>query len=241
MPGGGRGRGEPACAGRGPRGAAGALKNTPFHLAGPGRGLRIGLLGGSFNPAHGGHLHISLLALKRLRLDALWWLVSPRNPLKPEAGMAPLAQRLAAARAVARHPAITVTDLERSLGTAYTADTLRALKTRFPGVRFVWIMGADNLVQIARWRDWTAIFEAVPIAIFARPSYSLRALAGKAAARYRSARLPPGKGGVLAGSPPPAWIFFHERLHRASATEIRAAGGALAGDQGAGAHGAASA
>jgi nicotinate-nucleotide adenylyltransferase len=138
-------------------------------------------------------------------------------------GLAPLEKRLKRARAVARHPAIRVCDLERRLGTFYTVDTLRALLTCFPGTRFVWIMGADNLAQIPLWADWTAIFEAVPIAIFDRPPYSLRALAGKAAHRYRRYRLPPHRAKGLGGRPPPAWIFFHDRLNPASATQIRAA------------------
>jgi nicotinate-nucleotide adenylyltransferase len=180
-------------------------------------------LGGSFNPAHEGHLHVSLLALKKLGLHELWWLVSPQNPLKPVGGLAPLEKRLKAARAVPRHPAIRVCDLERRLGTFYTVDTLRALSTCFPATRFVWIMGADNLAQIPLWKDWTGIFEAVPIAIFDRPSYSLGALAGQAAHRYRRYRLPPRRAKELAGRLSPAWIFFHDRLNPASATQIRAA------------------
>lgn len=183
----------------------------------------MGLLGGSFNPAHEGHLHVSLLALKKLGLHELWWLVSPQNPLKPLKGLAPFEERLAGARALSRHPAIRVLDLERRLGTLYTVDTLRALAKCFPETRFVWIMGADNLAQIPLWKDWTGIFEAVPIAIFDRPSYSLRALAGRAAHRYRRYRLPPRRAKELAGRPAPAWIFFHDRLNPASATRIRAA------------------
>ncbi|MEE9139888.1 MAG: nicotinate-nucleotide adenylyltransferase [Alphaproteobacteria bacterium] len=184
----------------------------------------MGLLGGSFNPAHEGHRHISLLALRKLGLHELWWLVSPRNPLKPAAGLAPFEERLAGARAVADHPAIRVTDLERRFGTLYTVDTLERLRACFPDVRFVWIMGADNLAQFPLWERWTAIFEAVPIAIFDRPSYSLRALAGKAARRYCRYRLPPRLAKELAGQPAPAWIFFHDRLSPASATRIRAQG-----------------
>ena len=133
-------------------------------------GRRVGLLGGSFNPAHEGHLHISRLALDHLGLDELWWLVSPRNPMKPARGMASFDERLAGARTVAADPRIAVSGIERRLGTRYTADTLRALGARFPRIAFVWVMGADNLAQISRWKDWTAIFEAVPIAVFDRPS-----------------------------------------------------------------------
>ena len=153
-----------------------------------GAARRIGLLGGSFNPAHQGHLDISLAALKYLDLDEVWWLVSPQNPLKPVAGMAPFADRMASARAMARHPRIRVTDLEARIGTRFTADTLKALVTRFPGCRFVWLMGADNLAQISSWRDWTKIFHLTPIAVFDRPSYTIKALTALAARRFRRAR-----------------------------------------------------
>ena len=140
------------------------------------RHRRIGLLGGSFNPAHRGHLHLSLTALQRLDLDEVWWLVSPQNPLKPVAGMAPFAARLDQARQVAAgHKRIRVTDLENRLGGShYTADTLKALRRRFPRLRFVWLMGGDNLVQIRHWERWAEIFRTVPIAVFDRPSYSAK-------------------------------------------------------------------
>jgi len=134
-------------------------------------GLRIGLLGGSFNPAHAGHRHISLQALKRLRLDAVWWLVSPQNPLKPRAGMAPLARRLAHARQMAAHPRIQVTALETRLGTTYTVDTVAALVAGWPRTRFIWLMGMDGLEQFHRWKDWPRIAGLVPIAVLARPGY----------------------------------------------------------------------
>ena len=194
-----------------------------------GRKLRVGLLGGSFNPAHEGHLHISRLALDRLALDQVWWLVSPQNPLKPGHDMAPLDQRLAAAQRLADDPDIRVTDMERRLGTRYTADTLDALKYCHPEVRFVWIMGADNLIQISRWRRWTMLFKAVPIAVFARPSYSLRALSGRAARRFASARKLESRAGGLAAMRPPAWMFLHTPLVSASATRIRGRAGVAAG------------
>ena len=185
-------------------------------------GLRIGLLGGSFNPAHDGHRHISLFALQRLRLDAVWWLVSPQNPLKPVAGMASFDERFASAEAAARHPKIEVSDIESRMGTRYTADTLQALYRRYATHRFVWIMGADNLIQLPRWRDWTAIVEMVPIAVFARPGYSQRSLFGAAAHRYRRNRLPDRAAARLADRKAPAWVFLHTPQHPASATEIRA-------------------
>ncbi len=186
------------------------------------RSGRVGLLGGSFNPAHDGHCQISLLALKYLGLDEVWWLVSPQNPLKSSKNMAPLAERMVEARKIAHHPRIRVTDAEQRLGTRYTVDTLNALKQRLPRVRFVWLMGADNLVQLPRWARWTEICEAVPIAIFARASYSFRALTGRAARRYAAFRVSPGAGPALSGQKPPAWVFFPIRLHPASATKIRA-------------------
>lgn len=182
---------------------------------------RIGLLGGSFNPAHDGHRHISLLALRRLDLDEVWWLVSPQNPLKPARGMAPLRDRMAGARAVAAHPRIRVTDIEQALNTRYTVDTVRALKSRYPAYTFVWLIGADNLLQIPKWKAWQALFDAVAVAVFARPSYSLKALAGQAASRFSAYRLPETQARSLADTDPPAWVFLRIRLHSASATDIR--------------------
>jgi nicotinate-nucleotide adenylyltransferase len=183
---------------------------------------RIGLLGGSFNPAHGGHLHISLLALKCLDLDEIWWLVSPQNPLKPAAGMAPFAERVASAQAFAKaHRRIKVSAIEASLHTVYTADTIAALNRRFPGTDFVWLMGGDNLAQLPHWRRWVELMQRVPIAVFDRPRTALRALAGKAAQRFAHARVPDAAARDLAGMTAPAWAFFHTRLDPRSATEIR--------------------
>jgi nicotinate (nicotinamide) nucleotide adenylyltransferase/ribosome silencing factor RsfS/YbeB/iojap len=188
-------------------------------------GRRIGLLGGSFNPAHGGHLHISRLALRTLDLDAVWWLVSPQNPLKPTDGMAPFGERLAGAGEVAAADRrIRVSGIEAELGSTYTADTLQALQRRFPHARFVWLMGGDNLVQLPHWRRWQDIFRAVPVAVFTRPGSSLKALAGIAAHRFARARVPPHASRRLASLPPPAWAFLHTRLDPRSATRIRAEG-----------------
>ncbi|HVJ51131.1 MAG TPA: nicotinate-nucleotide adenylyltransferase [Aliidongia sp.] len=178
-------------------------------------------MGGSFNPAHRGHRHISLLALRRLALDEVWWLVSPQNPLKPVQGMAPFAERVTAAAEIASHPRIRIADIEARLGTRYTADTLAALRQRFPATRFVWLMGADNLRQIQRWERWTRIFELAPIAVFARPAYSLGALGGLAAHRFGRSRIDPHMARRLAAMPPPAWVFFATRLDPLSATAIR--------------------
>jgi nicotinate-nucleotide adenylyltransferase len=186
------------------------------------RGRRIGILGGSFNPAHVGHMSLTLEALRRLRLDQVWWLVSPQNPLKPKAGMSEFGERLRGARALARHPRIRVSDLEAKLGTRYTADTLAALRRRFPRLAFVWLMGADNLIQIPAWQRWGQIFRLVPVAVFARPTYCLGALAAKAARRFAGSRMPEAMASRLATRQPPAWVFVHGRLDPASATAIRA-------------------
>ncbi len=186
---------------------------------------RIGLLGGSFNPAHEGHRHVSLEALKRLDLDEVWWLVAPQNPLKLTAGMAPLEARMKQASSLVRHPHIRVLDLEKALGTFYTADTLAALQACYPRQHFVWLMGADNLAQIRYWQGWPSIFARVPIAVFARPTYCLRALAGLAAKRFARARLlPPARR--LASQTPPAWVFLRVKLDPSSATAIRSRRGA---------------
>lgn len=153
-------------------------------------GPLTGLLGGSFNPAHGAHRKISLLAIRALGLDEVWWLVSPGNPLKPGAGMAPLAARVRSARAMARRAPIRVTAIERQLGTRFTVDTLRALDRRYPKRRFVWLMGADNLAQFHKWRDWRAIARSMPIAVIARPGYDGDAFASPAMAWLRRYRLP---------------------------------------------------
>ena len=184
---------------------------------------RIGLFGGSFNPAHEGHAHIAREALKRLALDEVWLLVSPQNPLKTEAGMAPLEARLESTVDVCgRDPRLKAVALESWLGTRYTADTLAACRRRFRRTKFVWIMGADNLGQIHRWERWSSIFRTMVIAVFARPAYSTKALAGKAARAFSTARLGSRRVRRLATLEPPAWTFFPVRLHPASATRIRA-------------------
>jgi nicotinate-nucleotide adenylyltransferase len=191
--------------------------------AGPRRAprLRIGLLGGSFNPAHEAHLAISLEALKRLDLDRVWWLVSPQNPLKPTGETADLEQRLAGARALAgRHPRIVVTDLEQRLGTRYTVDTLGWLRRRCRA-RFVWLIGADNLAQLPLWRGWRRLVRMVPIAVFDREPYSYVALAGRMASAYAEGRLEETRAAALAECPPPAWVYLRLRRHQASSTAIR--------------------
>lgn len=182
-------------------------------------GARIGLLGGSFNPAHEGHRHLSLIALRRLKLDVVWWLVAPQNPLKSADDMAPLERRLAHARDVAAHPDIVVSAIETELRTHYTVDTIAALKKRFPLAHFVWLMGGDNLAQFHLWRRWQTIASLVPIAVIARPGFTSKALASPAAQALKDARI--RDAGHLADHAPPAWTFIQERLDPASATALR--------------------
>jgi nicotinate-nucleotide adenylyltransferase len=184
------------------------------------RGQRIGLYGGSFDPPHGGHLHVSRLAARRLRLDRVWWLVSPGNPLKGNA--APLPARLAAAHAIARGPAIVPTDIEAVIGTRYTIDTLRALRRHYPGVRFVWIMGADSLADFHLWRDWRGIAGLVPIAVVDRPGSTFAATAGRAAQALGAWRLPEAGAARLADLAPPAFTILHGPRSELSSTAIRA-------------------
>jgi nicotinate-nucleotide adenylyltransferase len=195
---------------------------------GDARHARIGLLGGSFNPAHAGHRHVAERALRALGLDQVWLLVSPGNPLKPARGMAPLAQRLASAQAQADGVRIIATDIEARLGTRFTVDTLAALRRRFPRARFVLLIGADNLIQLPRWKHWRRIARMVPLAVMPRPGQSRRALAGRAAhALARHRRRP---AALLAGPARPdhaGWTWVPAPEHPASATAIRAAGGVL--------------
>jgi nicotinate-nucleotide adenylyltransferase len=183
---------------------------------------RIGLLGGSFNPAHQGHRHVSLEALKTLGLDEVWWLVSPQNPLKAGAGMEPLAVRLARARQVGGHPRIRVDAPELALGTRYTIDTVRALRRAYPKARFVWLTGADILPQLVEWESWRDLFSAIPIAAFARPGWSYPALASAAPSTFARYRIDAERARSLPALRPPAWCFIPSRLDSHSATAIRA-------------------
>jgi nicotinate-nucleotide adenylyltransferase len=182
--------------------------------------MRIGLLGGSFNPAHEAHREISVTALKRLGLDQVWWLVTPGNPLKHPSKLASLDSRVEAAKKMARHPRIAVTGFAG--GSAYTIDLLTELKRRFPGVNFVWLMGADNLAQFHRWRAWEKIFTLMPIAVLDRPGLRLKARASKAAQRFALYRVDESDAGGLACLEPPAWTTLTHRLSGLSSTELRA-------------------
>jgi len=186
--------------------------------------MRIGILGGSFNPAHAGHLHFARTALRRLRLDQVWLLVSPGNPLKDANTLAALPVRLASAACIADGRRIIATDIERHLHTRYTLDTLRTLRVRFPRARFVWLMGADNFVQFPRWRGWRGIAGTTPFAILPRPSYNHAALAGQAARRFVHARQTAAGASALALAQPPAWVFLGGREDASSATALRIQG-----------------
>jgi nicotinate-nucleotide adenylyltransferase len=188
--------------------------------------MRIGLLGGSFNPAHAGHLHVSRQALKQLRLDRIWWLVSPQNPLKPEKGMASFAARVAGARAVARDPRIAVTPLEAELDTRYTIDTVAALQRRMPQLRFVWLMGGDNLVQLPRWKKWDALVRRVPIAVVPRPGSARSARTAPVARRFATAFVTANAD--FAERPAPALTFLEGPRSTESATRLRTAKAASA-------------
>jgi nicotinate-nucleotide adenylyltransferase len=180
------------------------------------------LLGGSFNPAHEGHRYISELALKQLQLHQVWWVISPQNPLKASNEIAPLEERCAIAKLVARHPQIRVTDIEDRIGTSHTIDTITVLQARFPDVRFVWLMGADILLELPQWKRWRDLFHRVPIAVYPRPSYSLRAMSSPAARSFAGARVPERQARRLADMRPPAWTFLQVRPNSQSATRIRA-------------------
>jgi len=191
--------------------------------------MRVGLFGGSFNPAHPGHAHVAETAMKRLRLDKVIWLVTPQNPLKSARDAAPLADRLASARAQAKGPSMIVSDAETRIGAQYTLDTLRVLKARFPGVRFVWIMGADNLAGFHHWRGWVEIMRSTPVAVVARPDSLHKSRAGPAARRFASARLATREAPLLAGAKAPAWVYLRGPLNFASSTALRSQeGGASA-------------
>ena len=191
-------------------------------------GQVVGLLGGSFDPAHAGHAHITREALKRFGLDQVWWLVSPGNPLKKR-GPAPLAKRMARAQAVMDHPRVKVTDIEAHLGTRYTAATIAALRARYAGVRFVWLMGADNLAQFHLWQDWQSIIETVPVGVLARPGQRISARLSRAAVLYARYRIPGRQSQLLGHAAAPAWCFVNVPMVDVSSTAIRDAGGWVAG------------
>jgi nicotinate-nucleotide adenylyltransferase len=185
-------------------------------------GRTVGLLGGSFNPAHEGHRHVTLYALKMLGLDAVWWMVSPQNPLKSTKDMAPVATRLANARAAADHPRIIATDIETKMGTQYTTDTLAKLRQLFPRTNFVWLMGMDNLRQVHRWRDWQDIFHTIPVCVLDRPPRHNSVRTCPAMERFRTYLVPQQSAKNITRNALPSWTVLHIPLNSLSATEIRA-------------------
>jgi nicotinate-nucleotide adenylyltransferase len=185
-------------------------------------GQRIGLFGGTFDPPHAAHLSACLLAMKRLDLDRVWWLVTPGNPLKNTAGLAPLDERIAAARALAHHPRIDVTGIEAEIGVRYSYDSVRYLVSHCPGVHFVWIMGADNLRSFHRWQKWRSIAELVPIAVVDRPGPSLRAASSVTAHALGSSRIRESNALSLLSRHPPAWVLLHGLKSSLSSTALRA-------------------
>jgi nicotinate-nucleotide adenylyltransferase len=194
----------------------------PLPRFGDRRRTTVGLLGGSFNPAHGGHRHVADLALRRLGLDQVWLMVSPGNPLKPGRGMAPLPERFAGAAAIGDGRRVIATAIEAAFGTRYSIDTLRLLRRRFPRIRFVWIMGADILTQLPRWYRWREIVRDLAFVVLPRPGYTMPALAGKAARRLRGGRRPAHEAPVLSRSGS-GWVFLLTPQNATSATAIREA------------------
>ena len=185
--------------------------------------MRVGLLGGSFNPAHEGHVHISEEAIRKLDLNQVWWLVSPQNPLKPKHDMS-LCDRTILAQRIARAPRIHVLNLEKDLRSFRTWHTLDILKMRFPRTKFVWLMGADNLEQIPRWARWARIFQTVHVAVFDRSPYSHKVLYGRASKRFARRRLQALHGKAFWATKDSRWIYFSQRRHPASSTGIRRGG-----------------
>ena len=208
----------PAPKASGPRN--GALRDG-LHLT---PGMKVGLFGGSFNPAHDGHAHVAETAMRRLGLDRVVWLVSPQNPLKSSHDMAPLDERMQSAREVARMvgPKMIVSDVETRIGTQWTVDTLRTLVARHPGVKFVWLMGSDNLAGFHRWRGWTDIMRLMPMAVIARPGSLLDSRSAPAAVRFGRNRVPASEAGLLPSLEAPAWTYVVAPLNPRSSTAIRA-------------------
>ena len=185
------------------------------------RKMRIGLLGGSFNPPHEGHLHLSLLAKNKLSLDQVWWLVTPQNPLKKSFPPTPIQERFKNARALQLPAWLHLTELESTYGTVFTFEILRKLKIRFPNAKFVWLMGADNLVQLSSWMNWSEIFNSVRIAVFDREAYKYKSIFGKAATKFRSKRVSSSRALALWRNKFPSWVFFSSRKNNLSSTKVR--------------------
>ncbi len=185
------------------------------------RGMKIGILGGSFNPPHIGHRHISLVALKRLKLDRVWWVVSPGNPLKSHDELASLKQRMEWCQKCSSHPRIDVTDLEQTRKTPYTYDTMLYLKTRYPNVSFVWLMGADSMINFHKWKSWEELAALVPFAVIDRPGFRQKAMSSRIACSGNFHRIKESKAPLLAGYSGSAWVLLTAKHYDISSTKIR--------------------
>jgi nicotinate-nucleotide adenylyltransferase len=184
-------------------------------------GMRVGLYGGSFNPPHQGHAHVAEVAMRRLRLDRVIWLVTPGNPLKDAGALDPLSERMAQVRALAPEPSMIVSDIESRIGSRYTVDTVRWFKARFAGVKFVWIMGADNLAGFHRWKGWRDLMAETPVAVVSRPGVALRSRFSPMARSFAKSRLPAERAAVLADTTPPAWVYLPAPFRFVSSTALR--------------------
>ncbi len=207
-----------AIAARRPPGGALPSMNSGLRL---GPGLRVGLYGGSFNPPHEGHAHVARAARRALRLDRVIWLVTPGNPLKDPAALDPLPERMGEARRLASQPGMIVSDIERRIGARYTVDTVRWFKATNPGVKFVWIMGADNLAGFHRWKGWRDLMAEIPVAVISRPGVALRSRFSPMARSFARWRLPAARAGRLADTPPPAWVYIPAPFRFVSSTALR--------------------
>ncbi|MFN7025681.1 MAG: nicotinate-nucleotide adenylyltransferase [Pseudorhizobium sp.] len=185
------------------------------------RGMVVGLFGGSFNPPHEGHLLVAEIALRRLSLDQLWWMVTPGNPLKSRTELAPLASRIAMCERLARDPRMKITAFEQALGSPYTAHTLSHIRNRKRGVHFIWIMGADGLRNFHRWQEWRSIAHTFPIAIIDRPGSTLSFLSSKMTRTFDYARVDEDDAGIIWRKPAPAWTFIHGPRSTSSSTNLR--------------------
>lgn len=203
------------------RGRSGGAALSQVRLPHVEAGQSIGLFGGSFNPPHEAHALVSDIALKRLGLDQIWWIVTPGNPLKARTPPPPLEVRMAACRALTQDPRVVITGFERELGTPYTASTLAFLKRRYPQVNFVWVMGADCLVQFHRWQRWRSIFQMMPVAVVNRPGFHFKALAGPASRTFKKQRIDEARAAGLAQRTAPAWTFLTGPLSTQSSTRLR--------------------
>lgn len=203
---------------------SGASRPDYLRIPPVGIGQKIALFGGTFNPPHKGHRHVAMTGLSRLGVDQVWWLVTPGNPLKSHDGLADLEERVRITRQYADHPRMVVTAFEANYNFRYTADTIDFVRRRFPTVKFVWLMGADNLATLHRWQKWREIMRLVPVAVVDRPGASMSVMSSPAARSFASARIPETQAAALPWAAPPAWTFLHVPLDPTSSTAMRNGG-----------------